>query len=76
MATKKEAVSGHRHCTGCGAPVPLKETFCSKDCAEKYISQRKKQQRSTMIFMGIIFLAVMLFLFSNTLCVGPSVPPP
>ena len=64
MSTKKD-VPSHRHCNGCGAPIALDETFCSPECANKLISQRKKQQRSTLIFMGIIFLAMVLFLFTR-----------
>ncbi len=75
MVTKKEAVTIHRHCNGCSKPVPLKESFCSKDCAKTFLDQRKKQQRSTMLFMGLIFVAVMFFLFSSAFCAGP-VPPP
>ncbi|MBM2831816.1 MAG: family Zn-ribbon protein [Dehalococcoidia bacterium] len=73
MSSKKEVVSSHRHCNGCGAPIPLDETFCSPECANKLISQRKKQQRSTFIFMGIIFLAMLFFLFSRGF--GASTPP-
>ena len=74
--TVKKDVSEHRHCNACGKPVPLDESFCSEECAGKLMQARKKQQRSTFIFMGVVFLAVLLYMFFGVSRALPTPPTP
>ena len=73
--TVKKDVTEHRHCNACGKPVPIDEPFCSEECAGKMVQARKKQQRSTFIFMGIVFVAVILYMiFGARAAIAPPTP--
>ncbi len=74
--TVKTDVPEHRHCGACGKPIPLGEVFCSDECANTVVQMRKKQQRTTFIFMGIVFLAVLLYMFFGLRGATPTPTPP
>lgn len=50
----------HSHCLVCGRPVPLGTTFCSEQCEGTFQAQRRRQRRTSWVFMGVL-VAIMLF---------------
>jgi predicted nucleic acid-binding Zn ribbon protein len=70
VADKKP--SDHRHCVVCGQAIPAGERFCSEEHQQTMEGQRKRQQRSMWIFLGIlaVFMVLIYFTGGQTGCFG------
>lgn len=44
----------HKHCPVCGKSMAMDTRFCSQECEKTMGGQRKKQQRTMFIFMGVL----------------------
>jgi predicted nucleic acid-binding Zn ribbon protein len=48
------AVEPHKHCPGCGSPMPMSEHTCSPRC-QQIIGENEKKLKRTKTFLYIIF---------------------
>lgn len=55
-----DKTSEHRHCPACGKSMGTQDRFCSPDCEKSLVGQRKRQQRTTWIIMGVLVLFMVL----------------
>lgn len=54
-----DKTSEHKHCPVCGKSMASDLRYCSQDCEKGLAIQKKKQQRTMFIFMGVL---VVLFI--------------
>ncbi|MEW6034112.1 MAG: DUF2116 family Zn-ribbon domain-containing protein [Chloroflexota bacterium] len=57
-----DKISDHRHCPACGKPMGASNRFCSEECERGTLGQKKRQQRTMWIFMGVL-IAFMALLY-------------
>lgn len=57
-----DEVADHRHCKICGKTVSTSEKTCSAACAALRAKQLRNQQIYQLVFIGVSFLLVILFL--------------
>ena len=63
----KESMAGivpHRHCIICGKAIEPYQTFCSDDCKNIWIKERKRQRNFTIFMFVLLF--ILLFLMAIT----------
>ncbi|MBI2854489.1 MAG: DUF2116 family Zn-ribbon domain-containing protein [Chloroflexi bacterium] len=72
-----DKVSDHKHCPVCGKSMNAENRFCSEECEKGLAGQRKRQQRTMWIFMGILVLFMLLIyiLPGQTGCLGTAPKP-
>ena len=70
MTDKK--TSDHKHCVVCGKAIGSEERFCSQECEGSMTGQKKRQQRSMWIFMGVlvVFMVLIYVTGGETGCFG------
>lgn len=61
-------VAPHGHCVACGRSIAAGEGFCSTTCAESLEAQRRRQRRTSFIFLGSLALLMLawFFIFSRS----------
>ncbi|HTX61095.1 MAG TPA: DUF2116 family Zn-ribbon domain-containing protein [Methanobacterium sp.] len=47
-------VEPHKHCPGCGAPMPMSERYCSPRCQQS-ITEKQKKVNKTKTYIYILF---------------------
>ncbi len=62
--------SQHRHCPVCGKTMGAEDRFCSKECEDALVKQRKKQQRTMYIFMGVLVVLFLVMTMAGGQCPG------
>ncbi|HLC23438.1 MAG TPA: DUF2116 family Zn-ribbon domain-containing protein [Dehalococcoidia bacterium] len=69
-----DKASDHRHCPMCGKAMGSNERLCSPECEKSMVGQKKKQQRTMYIFMGILvlFMVVLYATSGQTSCLGST----
>lgn len=50
----------HSHCIVCGKVTSSGEYFCSNECEEKFQEQQESATKKRNIFMGIMFVLVVI----------------
>jgi len=55
----------HRHCIICGKAIEPDQTFCSDDCKNTWIKERKRQRNFT-IFMFVLLFILLFLMFITT----------
>ena len=61
-------VAEHAHCEICGKPVTVGDRRCgSPECEEKFQASIRAKKRGMWMFIGVIFLAMMMSLFGRGL---------
>lgn len=58
-------VTQHSHCKICGKAIPTDETFCSKDCEERFQSMAKKRKILMYIMYGLMFFVIAVLAVSS-----------
>ena len=54
-------VPEHAHCEICGRPVTVGDRRCgSKECEEKFAASVKAKKRGMYMFVGLIFILLLL----------------
>jgi len=50
----------HDHCEQCGDPVSFDRRFCSEECAEEYLKDRKEEKRKNLIFYSAVAASLLI----------------
>jgi predicted nucleic acid-binding Zn ribbon protein len=53
----------HGHCLVCGHSIAAGEALCSAACTETLDAQRRRQRRTSFIFLGFLALLMLVWLF-------------
>ncbi len=56
----------HTHCQVCGKAIPTTESFCSKECEQRFQTMVKKRKMLIYIMYGLIIVIMALFLISRS----------
>ncbi len=48
----------HSHCKICGKAIPTDETFCSKDCEERFQAMTKKRKILIYVMYALMFFVI------------------
>lgn len=48
----------HSHCKICGKAIPTDETFCSKECEERFQSMAKRRKLLVYIMYALMFFFI------------------
>ena len=56
-------VPSHGHCVACGRSIAAGESLCSAACTEVLEAQRRRQRRTSFIFLGFLGLLMIVWLF-------------
>ena len=61
-------VAPHAHCIVCGRAIATGENFCSQECQDALEAQRRRQRRTSWMFMAAlgVLMLVWLFIFSRS----------
>jgi predicted nucleic acid-binding Zn ribbon protein len=54
----------------CGRSISAGEGFCSTACAEALEAQRRRQRRTSFIFLGFLALLMIVWLFVFSRSIG------
>lgn len=57
------AVEPHKHCPGCGAPMPMSERYCSPRCQQIIAENQKKVKRTRNIIYIIFAIFIIVWLY-------------
>ncbi|RLF28917.1 MAG: DUF2116 family Zn-ribbon domain-containing protein [Thermoplasmata archaeon] len=60
-----EKLVQHTHCQICGKAIPIKETFCSQECRQKYQAMLKKRKMLVYIMYAAIFFMILILIISS-----------
>ncbi|MDD1775131.1 MAG: DUF2116 family Zn-ribbon domain-containing protein [Methanobacterium sp.] len=52
-------IEPHKHCSGCGAPMPMSERYCSPKC-QQIMEEKRKKVNKTKSIIYILFAAFIL----------------
>jgi predicted nucleic acid-binding Zn ribbon protein len=63
-----DKASDHRHCPVCGKAMGTGDRLCSPECEKAMVTQRKKQQRTMYIFMGVLVLFMVVLYLTGGNC--------
>lgn len=76
MASKKSKrtarIVPHRHCPVCGAAIPEDKEYCSAECAETDIKQKKQMDRMRKIFYIMIAAMIAVTILMMSLGAPPA----
>ncbi len=53
----------HGHCLVCGSSIAAGEALCSAACTETLEAQRRRQRRTSFIFLGFLALLMIVWFF-------------
>jgi predicted nucleic acid-binding Zn ribbon protein len=57
-------VAPHGHCAVCGHSIAVGEGLCSDACVQVWGAQRRRQRRTSFIFLGFLVLLMLVWLFA------------
>lgn len=60
-----DVIPPHNHCQVCGKAIPTTETFCSKECEERFQAMVKRRKMLVYIMYGLIIVILALFLLNR-----------
>lgn len=63
MSSERAPVPDHKHCLVCSKPISLNQQTCSPECQQAFTRQLKSQRRTSWIFIGILVVAMLVWLF-------------
>jgi predicted nucleic acid-binding Zn ribbon protein len=70
LSSKKDEKSGriipHKHCPVCGAAIPMDKEYCSSECAEADMKQKKQldRMRKLVYLMIAVMIALTILMMS------------
>ena len=56
-------IEPHKHCPGCGAPMPMSEKYCSPKCQQTIAENRKKVDKTKRIIYILFAAFILIWLF-------------
>ena len=56
-------IEPHKHCPGCGAPMPMSEPYCSPKCQQAIAENRKKVDRTKKIIYILFAAFILIWLY-------------
>ncbi len=60
----------HGHCVVCGRSIAAGEGLCSTTCTDAWEAGRRRQRRTSFIFLGFLALLLLVWLFVFSRGVG------
>lgn len=57
------AIEPHKHCPGCGTPMPMSERYCSPRCQQTIEENRKKVDKTKKIIYILFAVFILIWLF-------------
>lgn len=58
-------IPNHRHCQMCGKAIPGDQTFCSKECRERFETIIKKRKRLMLILYLILVIVFVMIIYAS-----------
>lgn len=56
-------IEPHKHCPGCGAPMPMSEKYCSPRCQQVVEENRKKVDKTKKIIYILFAAFIVIWLY-------------
>lgn len=56
-------IEPHKHCPGCGAPMPMSENYCSPRCQQVVVENRKKVDKTKKIIYILFAAFIVIWLY-------------
>ena len=56
-------IEPHKHCPGCGAPMPMSEKYCSPKCQQVITENRKKVDKTKRIIYILFAAFILIWIF-------------
>jgi predicted nucleic acid-binding Zn ribbon protein len=56
-------IEPHKHCPGCGTPVPMGENYCSPRCQQIIVENQKKVKKTRNLIYILFAVFILIWLF-------------